>query len=57
MIRRIIRKIQLMNIILELETKEPNDYSLGYKVRKLINLYKGNEEIVKEEIFKEIPKP
>lgn len=57
MIAKILRKIRLMDVILRLSKKEPNDYSFGYKVRKVLGLYQQNKEIKEEEIFKENPKP
>ena len=56
MILRSIKKIKLASIILNLSKEEPNDYSFGYKVRKLINKYQDNEEVEEEEINKEKPK-
>ena len=49
--------MKLASIILELSKKEPNDYSLGYKVRKVLDLHQKNQEIKIEDITKEIPKP
>lgn len=57
MIVKILRKIKLISVILKLSKKESNDYSFGYKVRKMIGLYRENKEIKEEEIFKEKPKP
>lgn len=57
MIRKILRKIRLISIILKLSKNEPNDYSFGYKVRKILGLYQEKKEIKEEEIFKETPKP
>lgn len=57
MIRKIFRKIKLISIILRLSKREPNDYSFGYKVRKILNLYQKDQKIEEEEIFEEIPKP
>jgi hypothetical protein len=56
MILRSIKKIKLASIILNLSKEEPNDYSFGYKVRKLINKYRDNGEVEEEEINKEKPK-
>lgn len=44
-------------MILELAKKEPNDYSFGYKVRRMIEDHRSNKKIEKESIFKEVPKP
>ena len=57
MIRKVLRKIKLISIILKLSKKEPNDYSFGYKVRKILGLYQENKKIEEEKIFKETPKP
>ena len=57
MIRKILRKIKLISIILKLSKREPNDYSFGYKVRKILGLYQKNEKIEVEKIFEETPKP
>jgi hypothetical protein len=57
MIKKIIKKIKIFSIILKLSEKESNDYSFGYKVRKIINLYKEGKEVNKKEIFKEKIKP
>ena len=57
MIRKVLRKIRLISIILKLSKREPNDYSFGYKVRKILGLYQKNEKIEVEEIFEETPKP
>ena len=57
MIGKILRKIRLISIILKLSKREPNDYSFGYKVRKILGLYQDKKEIKEEEIFKETPKP
>lgn len=57
MIEKVIRKIKAFGAILKLSGIEPNDYSFGYKVRRILNLYKENKKIKEEEIFKETPKP
>lgn len=57
MIRKIIRKIKIFDIILKLSKIDPNDYSFGYRIRKVLNLYKENREIKEEEVFKEKSKP
>ena len=57
MIRKMLRKIRLVSFILNLSKKEPNDYSFGYKVRKILGLYQENQKIKIEEILKETPKP
>lgn len=57
MIRKALRKIKLISMILKLSKREPNDYSFGYKVRKILGLYQKNEKIKIEEIFEETPKP
>jgi len=57
MIRKILRKIKLISILLKLSKREPNDYSFGYKVRKVLGLYQNNKKIKIEEIFEETPKP
>jgi hypothetical protein len=57
MIRKIIRKIQMFSLLLKLSKKETNDYTFGYKVRRILNSYRDNKEIKEEEIFKESPKP
>jgi hypothetical protein len=57
MIRKIIRKIKTFSLLLRLSKVETNDYSFGYKVRRILNSYKDKKEIKEEEIFKETPKP
>lgn len=57
MIKKILIKIKLVSILLKLSEKEPNDYSFGNKVRKLLGLYRQNRKIKEEEIFKETTKP
>lgn len=57
MFKKILTKIKLVSIILRLSKREPNDYSFGYKVRKLLGLYQQNKKIKEEEIFKETAKP
>ena len=57
MFKKILTKIKLVSIILRLSKREPNDYSFGYKVRKLLGLYQQNKKIKEEEIFKETVKP
>ncbi len=56
MIRRIIQKIKLFSFILRLSKEEPNDYSLGNKVRRVLNLYKEEKKIKEEEILNQKPK-
>ena len=57
MIKKIIRKIKTFTLLLKLAKSEANDYTFGYKVRRILNLYKDNKAIKEEEIFKESPKP
>lgn len=57
MIGKIIKKIKTFDIILKLSKSDPNDYSFGYRIRKIMNLYKENKEIKEQEIFKEKSKP
>lgn len=57
MIKKIIRKIKTFTLLLKLAKSEANDYTFGYKVRRILNLYKDNKDIKEEEIFKESPKP
>jgi hypothetical protein len=57
MIKKIIRKIKTFTLLLRLAKSEANDYTFGYKVRRILNLYKDNKDIKEEEIFKESPKP
>jgi hypothetical protein len=57
MIKKIIRKIRTFTLLLRLAKSEANDYTFGYKVRRVLNLYKDNKDIKEEEIFKESPKP
>lgn len=54
--RNFFKKFTLLNLIFRLEKQEPNDYSFGNKVRKILHLYKEKKEVKEEEIFKEIPK-
>lgn len=53
MMRKINRKIKTLEIILNLSKIDPNDYSLGYRIRRLLNLYQENREINEEKILKE----
>jgi hypothetical protein len=57
MIKKIIRKIKTFSILIKLAKSETNDYTFGYKVRRILNLYRDNKDIKEEEIFKESPKP
>lgn len=57
MIVKIINKIRAFGLLMKLSKTEPNDYSFGYKVRRILNLYKEGKEIKEEEIIKEKPKP
>ena len=57
MIKKIIRKIRVFTLLLKLSNNETNDYTFGYKVRRVLNLYRDNKDIKEEEIFKEAPKP
>ena len=57
MIGKIIRKIKIFDIIMKLSKMDPNDYSFGYRIRKVLNLYKENKKIKEQEIFKEKSKP
>ena len=57
MIKKIIRKIRTFTLLLRLAKSEANDYTFGYKVRRILNLYRDNKDIKEEEIFKESPKP
>lgn len=56
MIRKAIKKIKTFTLILKVWETESNDYSFGYKVRRILNLYRDNKEIKEEEIIKETPK-
>ena len=56
MIRKTIKKIKTFALILKVSEIETNDYSFGYKVRRILNLYRDNKEIKEEEITKESPK-
>jgi hypothetical protein len=51
--RKINRKIKTLEIILNLSKIDPNDYSLGYRIRRILNLYQENREINEEKILKE----
>ena len=57
MIGKIIKKIKIFDIILKLSKSDPNDYSFGYRIRKILNLYRENKEIKEQEILKEKSKP
>ena len=57
MIKKIIRKIKTFTLLLKLAKSETNDYTFGYKVRRILNIYRDNKDIKEEEIFKESPKP
>jgi hypothetical protein len=57
MIKKIIRKIKTFSVLIKLAKSETNDYTFGYKVRRILNLYRDNKDIKEEEIFKESPKP
>jgi hypothetical protein len=56
MIKKIIRQIKTFSFIVRLVSKESNNFSLGSKVRKTIDLYKKGSPIPEEEIIKENPK-
>lgn len=53
MVKKLLKKIKLISIIFKLSKLESNNYVFGYKVRKIINLYRENKKINKEDIFKE----
>lgn len=57
MIKKIINKIKIFSLIFRLSKIETNDYAFGYKVRRILDLYKEKKKIKEEEIFKETPKP
>jgi hypothetical protein len=57
MIGKILRKIKAFSTIINLSSREPNDYAFGYKVRRILSYYRDKKEIKEEEIFKETPKP
>ena len=57
MILKILKKIKIFSLLLKLSKVETNDYAFGYKVRRILNLYRDNKDIKEEEIFKESPKP
>jgi hypothetical protein len=57
MIGKIIKKIKTFSLLLKLSRVESNDYSFGYKVRRILNLYKEGKEVKADEILKEKPKP
>ena len=57
MIFKIIKKIKTFSLILRLSKVETNDYAFGYKVRRVLDLYREKKKIKEEEIFKETPKP
>ena len=46
------RKIRFVRLILKLARKEPNDYTLGQKIREVVGLYNSKKEINEEEILK-----
>jgi hypothetical protein len=52
-----IKKIRVFSLLLKLSKNETNDYTFGYKVRRILNLYRDDKDIKEEEIFKETPKP
>jgi hypothetical protein len=54
MVKKMIKKIKLISMIFKLSKLESNNYVFGYKVRKVINLYRENKKINKEDIFKEV---
>ena len=56
MIGKIIKQIRAFTLISNLAKEEPNDYSFGYKVRRIIDSYREKKEISKD-ILKEKPKP
>ena len=45
MIGKLIKKIRAFNTILKLSAMDPNDYSFGYRVRRIIDLYRKNKKI------------
>jgi hypothetical protein len=57
MIFKIIKKIKTFSLLLRLSKVETNDYAFGYKVRRVLDLYRERKKIKEEEIFKETPKP
>jgi hypothetical protein len=57
MIGKIIKRIKIFALILKLSKAETNDYAFGYKVRRVLDLYREKKKIKEEEIFKETPKP
>lgn len=56
MIKKFIRQIKTFSFILKLVSSEPNNFSLGTKIRKAIDFYHKGNPIPEEEILKENPK-
>lgn len=56
MIKRIIQRMKIFSFLLKLSKEDPNDYSFGYKTRRVLRLYKEGKEIEEEEILKQNPK-
>jgi len=48
MIRKIFRKLKLLNVIQDLSKKESNDFVFGGKVRTLLEHFKDTGEIKKD---------
>jgi len=56
MIKKIVNRIRAFSLIFKLFKTEPNDYSFGHKVRRILTKYQEGKEIKEEDIFKEKPK-
>ena len=56
MIQKIIQKVKIFSFLLKLSKEEPNDYSFGYKARRVLSLYKERKKIKEEEILNQNPK-
>jgi hypothetical protein len=56
MIKKIVNRIRTFSLIFKLFKTEPNDYSFGHKVRRILKKYQEGKEIKEEDIFKEKPK-
>jgi len=56
MIKKIVNRIRAFSLIFKIFKTEPNDYSLGYKVRRILEKYQEGEEIKEDNTFNQNPK-
>ncbi len=53
---RFLKSFLIIKLMIRLEKENPNDFSFGRKIRKVLRLYSENKKINKKEIFKKTTK-